>query len=307
MIRGLVAAAALLAAAPAIAQPAPALSSFVEAFDRFAMETERMPERERVARFRAQFDALVPGFYAPRNGATDAQYAVRVAKSLAYYPARRDRILAAARDFVAAYEGGTARFRAAFPDYAPAMPIYLLHSLGEMDGGTRTIGGREVAVFGADVIARIHDATTIGPFLDHELFHFYNSAFFSDCQGLWCAVWREGLAVYVAARMNPAADDRALMLTIPRPMRAEVEPRLDEAMCGLKAQLDSRDDQVYARYFYGSGKSDPFPPRYGYLLGYLLLQKAGEGRTLEALARTPPGAARPLLDAALASYACRSG
>lgn len=290
--------------APVLAQdaPAPPFTSYTDTFDAFATETATMPEAERVRRFRAKFNALVPGFYAPRNGMDEARYNGRVARALAYHPARRDRFLAAARDFSAAYAAANTHFRTVFPDYAPTMPIYLLHSLGEMDGGTREIGGRNVAVFGADVIARIHDAGTIGPFLSHELFHFHHSRFFPDCDGLWCSLWQEGLATYVAAQMNPGADDRALLLTIPRPMRPEVEPRLGEAMCLAREKFDSASREDYAEFFFGSGSGKRFPQRFGYYLGYRLLQKIGEGRTLQQLATAPPDQVRPMLIEAIDSF-----
>jgi hypothetical protein len=158
---------------------------------------------------------------------------------------------------------------------------------------------------GADVIAQIHDSTTIRPFLDHELFHLYHDKYFSGCDDVvWCALWTEGLAVYVASKMEPAADDRALLLTLPRPIRPEVEPRLDQAMCMARAKLDSSDQADYATFFQGMDSDAPFPPRFGYLLGYLLVQKIAAGRTLDQLAKLPRAQVRPLLDAALAEYDC---
>jgi len=302
MVRLLVALWAMIATMPAAAQ-APAYHSSIEEFDRFATETVAMPPAERVEAFRDRFNALVPGFYAPRFGATEERYRERVRKALEEYPAQRDRILTAAREFKAAYETGNARFLRFFPDYKPTMPIYLLHSLGEMDGGTREIGGRTVAAFGADVIARIHTPDSIGPFLDHELFHFHHGRFFRECEAVWCSLWTEGLAVYVASRMNPGADDRILMLTQPRPIRPEVEPRLTEAMCYARARLESTDQAVYGAFFFGNGKSG-FPPRFGYLLGYLLAQKIGEGKSLDSLAKLPADQVKPLIEEALAAYDC---
>ncbi|MGK6355030.1 DUF2268 domain-containing putative Zn-dependent protease [Sphingomonas sp. DT-207] len=305
MIRTLCAAAALLVAASATAQPAPtpSFASYVDAFDTFATETATMPEAERARAFSARFNALVPGFYAPRNGATEAKYDARVARVLAYYPAHRERFLAAARNFTTSYATANDRFRQVFPDYAPTMPIYLLHSLGEMDGGTRELEGRVVAVFGGDVIARIHDSSTIAPFLDHELFHFHHARFFPDCEALWCSLWQEGLATYVAARMNPEADDRALLLTIPRPIRAEVDPRLGEAMCLTLAKLDSTAPDDYSGFFFGDGKGTGFPPRFGYYVGYRLAQKLGEGRSLQQLAALSPDKVRLMLRAAIEDFA----
>lgn len=301
MIRQLLVAFALLVAGPAVAQPG--FRSLTGEFDRFAQETAAMPEAERVKLFRARFNALLPGFYEPRFGATEEKYDAHIARNLAVYPERRDKFLAAARDFEAAYASGNTRFRRFFPDYAPTMPIYLVHSLGEMDGGTRELRGQPVAVFGADVIAKIHDSTSIGPFLDHELFHFHHAKFFPDCEALWCSLWQEGLAVYVASRMNPNADDRALMLTIPRPMRAEVEPRLGEAVCLARAKFDSTSKDDYGEFFFGNGSGKVFPPRFGYYLGYRLAQVMGETSDLEALATMPPDRVRPALQAAMTKLA----
>lgn len=303
MIRGLCVALTLAVAVPAAAQPTPAFRSLTAEFDRFARETADMPEGERVKLFRERFNALLPGFYEPRFGATEEKYDAHVAKNLAAYPAKRDRFLAAAREFEAAYARGNTHFRSVFPDYAPTMPIYLVHSLGEMDGGTRELRGRMVAVFGADVIAAIHDSASIGPFLDHELFHFYHARFFPDCEELWCSLWQEGLAVHVAARMNPSADDRALMLTIPRPMRAEVEPRLGEAACLAQRKFASVSKEDYAEFFFGNSVAKSFPPRFGYYLGYRLAQAMGERRGLQALVKMPPAEVRPLLQETVAKLA----
>lgn len=305
MIRALIAAAVLAIAAPAAAQDAPAFTALTQQLDDFVTETAAMPQPDRIKLFRERFNALLPGFYAPRNGATEEQYNSKVEKNLAAYPALRDKFLAAARDFSAAYVRGNQHFRRYFPDYAPTMPIYLVHSLGEMDGGTRSINGKTVAVFGADVIARIHNAATIGPFLDHELFHFHHARYFSECEPVWCNLWTEGLATYVASRMNSTENDRTLMLTTPRPIRPEVEPKLAEAMCYARARLDSVDPEVYASFFYGNGKS-PYPPRFGYYLGYLIAKKIGDGKTLDALAKMTREQVKPLIEKTLADYHCPS-
>ena len=212
------------------------------------------------------------------------------------------RYTAASASFAQAFATGQARFRKFFPDYRLTMPVHLVHSLGEMDGGTRELQGRTVAVFGADVIARIHDETTIPPFLDHELFHLYHTQYFPGCDALWCGLWEEGLAVYAASRMNPGATDRQLLLTIPVPIRAAVDPHLAEAMCGLRAKLDATATDDMAPFFFMRPSKSPFPPRYGYYLGLLLAQKIGETMPLAQMAKLPPAKVRPLLDKALASY-----
>ena len=303
MIRTLVAALTLLAATPAAAQ-APAFTSLTRQFDAFALGSANLPRAQRVAAFRSRFAPLLPGFYAPRDGVTEDELNTRIASALDEYPQRRERFLAAAEAFAETYATATARFRRFFPDYAPTMAIYLVHSLGEMDGGTRTVRGRLVAIFGADVIAQIHDRATIGPFLDHELFHFYHARYFPECEALWCGLWREGLAVYVASRMNPGSDDHALALTLPRPIRPEVQPRLAEAMCFTRTSFDSEDPAVSHLFFRGGGQEGAFPPRFGYFVGYVLAQRLGEGMPLEQLAKLGPAQVRARLLAELSHYHC---
>ncbi|MES2989368.1 MAG: DUF2268 domain-containing putative Zn-dependent protease [Pseudomonadota bacterium] len=304
MIRALVVAAAIAIAAPASAQQAPAFTSLTQQFDDFFTETAAMPMPERVKLFRARFNALLPGFYAPRNGATEEKYDLKVERNLTAYPGQREKFLKAASEFSAAYVSGNTRFLRFFPDYAPTMPIYLVHSLNEMDGGTRELNGKVVAVFGADVIARIHDSATIGPFLDHELFHFHHARYFPDCEALWCSLWQEGLAEYVAGAMNPGADDRALMLTIPRPIRPEVDAKFAAAICYTRAKLDSTNQDDYSEFFYGQSiPAAVYPPRFGYYIGYRVAQKMGEGRTLDQLARMTGAEVKPALLKALDSLA----
>ena len=275
--------------------------SYTDDFTKFADETATLPEAERIRMFHVRFGLLAGGFYGPR-GRDPAKVDANIASALKDFPTIRVRYTAAAASFAQAFATGQARFRKVFPDYKLTMPVYLVHSLGEMDGGTRELQGRTVAVFGADVIARIHDETTIPPFLDHELFHLYHSQYFPDCDALWCGLWEEGMAVYVASRMNPGATDRQLLLTIPVPIRAAVDPHLPEAMCSLRAKLDVTTDDEKAPFFFMRPNKGPFPPRYGYYLGLLLAEKIGETMPLAQMAKLPPGKVRPLLDQALARY-----
>jgi hypothetical protein len=276
-------------------------TSHTAAFTAFVDETAAMPEAERVRLFRTRFNALFPGFYQP-NGRTEAQYDASVAAALNAFPAIREKYTAASDAFAQAFTTGQTRFRKTFPDYKLNMPVYLVHSLSQMDGGSRTINGRNVMIFGADMIAKIHDETTIAPFLDHELFHLYHATWFPDCDALWCSLWQEGMAVYVASRMNPGASERQLLLDIPEPLPAAVNPRLGAAMCLARAKFDATGEAEYAPFFFGRPSKGPFPARFGYYLGYLLAQKIGTTMSLTAMAHMPPAKVRPLLEKALAGY-----
>jgi hypothetical protein len=277
------------------------LVSMTDAFPEFHDATATLSDKDRLDRFHAEFGKLFPAYYAPRNR-TPERYDEIILKALHDFPDIRARYAIVSRDFPRDFAEGQKSFRKTFPDYRLNIPVYLLHSLGEMDGGTRELDGKTVGIFGADVIAKVHGTGSLKPFLDHEVFHFYHQRFFPGCDQLWCNLWTEGLAVYVATKLNPGATDEELLLTQPQPIRPAVAPRLKEAMCGLRAKLNSTSEDDYAPFFFGRPSTGPFPPRYGYLLGLLLVEKIGATMTLEQLAKMPPAKVEPALEAALAAY-----
>lgn len=273
-------------------------------FIAFADESAGQPDQLRVKAFHDRFDPLLPGYY---DGKDDqAAFDRNIAKKLAAFQDERAKFIETAGAFRAAFSRGERHFRRTFPDYRLRLPVYLVHSMGIQDGGTRTIAKRTVMFFGADVIARIHDRETIGPFLDHELFHAYHGYYFKSCDQLWCSLWEEGLATFAASQMNPGATDRQLLLDVPQPLRSAVVPRLAEAMCRLREKLQSTSKDDYADFFFGRPNTGPFPPRYGYLLGLLVVQKVAEDRMLDALAKLPVAEAKPLVEHAVRSLCdCR--
>ncbi len=301
---------AVLAALPVVANaqtqpaPAPALPPFTvltDDFARFADDTVDLPDAERVEKFHTVFDPLLPGFY-NNKGKGQARFDAIIAESLKSFPKDRAGITATTERFADAYATGEARFRKFFPDYRQQLPVYLIHSINQMDGGTRVINGRITLLFGADMIARIHDPSTIGPLLDHELFHSYHTRFFRDCSQLWCSLWSEGLAVYVTQRMNPGATDRQLLLTMPVAIRPVVEPRLGEAMCALRAKVESTAQPDYAEFFNFRMAKSAFPSRFGYYLGLLIAEKIGSDMPIAKLVKLPNAKVRPLIDKAIAGF-----
>jgi hypothetical protein len=305
---------AAMAAAQSIPGPTPAAAptpaarakpgQFVDltrTFTSFADTTANLPDEARIKAFHDRFDPIIPGYYSDK-GDYQARFDGSILKTLKDFPENRAKFVATAASFDAAFERGQQHFRHFFPDYQLSLPVYLVHSINQQDGGTRTVAKRTILFFGADVIGKIHDDTTIGPFLDHELFHAYHARYFPDCDQLWCSLWQEGMAVYVSGQMNPGLNDRQMMFTLPRAIRPEVEPRLAEAMCRLHDKFNSVDKDDYAEFFFGQPNTRPFPPRYGYFLGYLLVQKIGATMPLTTLAKLPPKKVKPLLEAALASY-----
>jgi len=265
------------------------------AFLKFFDETVGMEENARVALLRERMDALLPGFYQPRVEKDPAQYDARLARGLRDFPEQRPRFEQVQKDFAAAFDAGMLHFRKDFPTFTPDVPIYLVHSFGEMDGGTRTLAGKNVMVFGADVIARIHDPRTLTPFLDHELFHIEHRKHFGDCDQVWCALWAEGLATYAASVMNPGADDEQLLLTRPKPIRAAVDANWAAALCFTRSKLDSTSDDDYRPLFVGGADNGQFPRRFGYYMGLRAIQALDGKYSLMQLANMPVDQAHAVL------------
>jgi hypothetical protein len=250
---------------PSLALADPASAHYIDLtadFVRFVDATPEMDDARRVALFHEKMDALLPGFYAPRFGASPAQYDARIARSLKGFTELRPGYERVQREFPAAFVAGIEHFRKEFPGFSPNVPVYLLHSLGEMDGGTRELAGKIYLIFGADMIARIHDSNTLTPFLDHELFHVEHGKHFPECAELWCTLWAEGLATYAAKIMNPGADDRQLLLTTPEPIRAAVDATWPAAACFTRKKLDSSAEKDISALFQGGADSGEFPERF---------------------------------------------
>jgi hypothetical protein len=158
----------------------PPYHSIAGQFPVFLDQTADMPTAVRVAAFKKWFGGLSPGFYEPAYGQTQAKFDESVTDAFAAFPQLRSRYEKVEQDFPQQFAMGIAHFRKQFPGFKPSLPIWFVHSLGRMDGGTRTFGGKTYMIFGADVIARVHSDGSIRPFLDHEIFHVENGQWFKD-------------------------------------------------------------------------------------------------------------------------------
>ena len=310
-MKTLIAAALLLfalTAAPVAAPPSDGLQ-LVDYTDEFAQvwdATTALPDAQRTAKFKADFAKILPGFYDHKRlrGATEAQYDERLLKGLKAYPAQRAGIARVSKEFAQLMAPAQASFERAFGAMTGYPPVLLVNSLGEFDGGTRTLEGKSNLMFGADMIDKLYKTTPIQPFFHHELFHLYHGRTFDECEPVWCSLWSEGLAVHVAKTLNPDANDASLLLTFPVPLRAAVERDRRGAICSVVAKLDSTKDEDYPPLF--QGKPNPggaFPPRYGYYVGYLVAQDLGRTRSLKQLAALKAAEVRPLIEASLRGMA----
>ncbi len=310
-LRSLIAGSALCLAISAVAagqaMPAPAeetvrLVDLTDEFDAFWERSQGQTPIERAASLRAEFASLIPGFYGPARFslADSAVYDIRIGTLLQDYPAQRDGVREVSLSFAALFAAARRSFEAEFGGFRRPQTVYLVHSLGEMDGGTRQLPGGLFLIFGADVMARLHLSHRIQPFFHHELFHLHHADAFADCgETVWCDLWQEGLATHVAARLNPGATDSELLLEVPEPIRAPVEANRAEAVCAVRARLDSGGRADRQALFSFRRMNERLPPRFGYYVGYLVAAELGRTRSLRALARLRPARARPLIEAAL--------
>lgn len=308
MLRTLLLAVLLFVCAPAPAQTAGAdglrLVDLTGPIDAFWSRTEGMDGPARAAAFRAEIGPLIPGFYeASRLGVEPARYDQRIARGLAGYGAQRQAIREVSRRFATLFDPARRSFEATFGPFVSPRPIYLLYSMGEMDGGTRDLPGGTTLIFGTDMIARYHMDHDIQPFFHHELFHVYHQARFAGCDAVWCGLWTEGLATYVAKSLNPRASDPELLLTMPEPIPAAVDAHRQEAVCAVLARLDSTADADMNALFSFDRMNERLPPRFGYYVGYRVAEAIGRGRTLPTLAAMQPAEVRPLIERTLRGMA----
>ncbi len=302
--------AALLGATAASAEGPPEGTGYTDlsgAFVAFYDATEGQEIDARVAAFKRDVAPLYPGFYSVRNNRTQEQIDHNIRHAIEEFPTIREKYLAAQQAFPGALASATSHFRQFFPGSTASLPTYLLHSLGEMDGGTREIGGQEVLVFGADGIAKYHSPENIGAFFDHEFIHVEQGTAFDECDAIWCSLWSEGLATAAAAQMNPGIDMHGLMLDVPKPIAPPVDADWKGALCLVSGMVDSIDSGDYSALFYGNGGTEKFPPRFGYYVGYRLAERLLENHALADLVHLPRDEAEPLVKGELADMVTEAG
>jgi hypothetical protein len=305
--------AACAAAAANPPEPPPATLAVVDIADDFVTfwdASQGLPTMERVARFKRDVAPKFPAFYGvERHGGriTQERQDARIASAIESFGPIRDAYGAKAASFAQDMAAAMPSFVAAFPDFRPDVTVYVLHSLGEMDGGTRTFGGREYLIFGVDGIVRYHTGSREAAFFHHELFHIHHGTHFGDCEAVWCGLWQEGLAVHMASELNPGATPTELMLSIPAGLIPDTERQLEASLEQLSAVLDSTDRKHVAGLFSG-GEVDGtgLPARRGYYLGLLVAREVAKGRALDALARMPAQHAQPLVAEAVKSLLARA-
>ncbi|RYZ67394.1 MAG: hypothetical protein EOP08_02865 [Proteobacteria bacterium] len=203
-----------------------------------------------------------------------------------------------------------ASFRRAFPDMKWSGTVVFTTSLDAFDGGLRPVKGETTLLFGVDKIVKIYgENARIGPLFHHELFHCYHTDVnatlepTAESHGVLEPLWAEGLAVYVAATLNPDATPD--QLTLRDPMTREVDAVQGRLAGELRGLLDDISEEGYRDFFLGAGQRADVPKRAGYLLGFRVAKHVATrtGRSLPELARLRRPELRGLVDEALAALA----
>ena len=183
------------------------------------------------------------------------------------------------------------RFTASFPAYRPGAPAYLLVSLFDFNVHGESWRGRPCLFAGVDGIVKLGGETPdLAVLLDHEDFHIYHAQANpglwppKGAPPLWIALWREGLATYVSARLNPKASPADVLMSEDlAALGPEALPPLAAQALAALETTDAGQDQRFLQLGY---KGDT-PARSGYLLGLRLAERAGRSLSLDQLARLP--------------------
>jgi hypothetical protein len=278
--------AALVVAMPsfALAQDAP-VRNIAGDFASTWEASKNMPMAERVAAFKKNVASQYPEFYAASRFGGEEKQDARIARAIEKFGTIRDAYLDKVKQFGDAMPLHIATFRAVFSDFRLSMPTWLVHSLHEMDGGTRDFNGRTDLIFGADMMATLHADDDLTPLFHHELFHVYHEPRFScGTEAVWKNLWEEGLAVYVSQALNPKATPAEMLLNFPHGMPDATEAQLPAAWAQLERELDNTDPALYAELFSTAQSKSTLPARRGYYLGYLLAKEAGKSSDVTTLA-----------------------
>lgn len=303
---------------PSMRAPAYRVIDATGAYLAFLDAAPTVPAEERVATFRERVVGVHPELYAPDVIGTDpSKNGLDLdARLRAYIPTLAERAPAMkrlAREIGATLGTQDATFRRVFPDMKWQGTVYFTASIDAFDGATRPVatptGTKETALlFGIDKIVKLYgNDARIGPLFHHELFHCYQEdvnpslGTSSESHGMLEPLWEEGLAVYVASRLNPDATLRELTLT--EEMVRAADGRLPAIAAEILTQLDGATEEAYRDFFLGSGKRADLPKRVGYYVGLRVAGVVAErhGGDLPALARLRRPQLREEVAAALAS------
>jgi len=181
-------------------------------------------------------------------------------------------------------------FQEVFPDFNSGFEVYILHSLGIRAGGVVCIASRDILMFGADQIAKYFDFHDFSPFFHHELTHLYHNMHYAPTEdgdytrgALYNHIWREGLAVYMSAILNPNATQKEVFMKDSLPQ--QTKEVLDIAIPEIQKNLYSSDKEMIRKYFWNSSTDPVIPQTAGYYIGYMMVAEIAKKYSLDELVK----------------------
>ncbi len=174
----------------------------------------------------------------------------------------------------------------AFPDMSPAT-VYFMPSFLHFDGQSN--GG--ILRFGIDGIVEFDGPdANLGVLAAHELFHIYHAQVNPETFGesgstqapVGAQLWSEGLATYVAGRLNPGATRSQTLLSKDLAELSAAKTR--RLACLMEPKLASTRESDAAPFFDADVQPPGLPARGGYLVGLLVASRFGKEHTLRELA-----------------------
>lgn len=188
-----------------------------------------------------------------------------------------------------------ADFKRRFPKTSCNFRFYIAPTYGAINGAAYYANGSTRLVLAPDTIAKDgpYSFQSLKVLIDHELFHVYQSqvsegAFgpqVGDNRPLYNSIWSEGLATFVAGRLNEQAPLDVVLAS--NTLATAVETRIGDIARDLLPRLSSRSNADYARYCQGATDDPLVPARAGYYIGYRFAQELSHRMTLDEMAHMP--------------------
>ena len=165
--------------------------------------------------------------------------------------------------------GTTARF---FDRPEPDLDIQLLVGLFSSDGWVTDFRGRRTLFLAVEYIPPYDDV-----FFVHECTHLVHGEAGFDGETVAAGAFAEGLAVAASAELEPGHDEGVYlwMRDGREDWLAECIAREDELRARLRADFDSEDADVYARWFLGRPNDSGLPSRCGYFVASRWIRELG--------------------------------
>lgn len=284
----------------------PRVHNFAPAFIEFWDKVESKSLDEQLAALKKDFFPNFPQFYEykiekwKKIGKNPDEV---LKKQLAEFPKIKDEFVKKTNEITNNLDSTLESFVTAVPGLDRNFDVYITHSFGDMDGGTRKIGDKTYFIFGIEGMVKYHKGFTSEiPFFHHELFHIYHGQYLPEDHIIWLSLWAEGLATYASEKLNPKASQKDLMLDLPEGMVRDIHKSISFHWNDLNSKLTSTNDIDYETYFLFSSKDKKVVKRAGYYLGYLIAKEIGKTKSISEMAQLKSDEILPLIKKAIGVF-----